>query len=45
MQLTDIRGYECIEEWKIKHHLSLDLLNGKQILKITELLREYGHNH
>jgi hypothetical protein len=37
-------GYEFIEEWKIRHHLALRQLNGKQIIKITELLRNYGHN-
>ncbi|CAK0748499.1 hypothetical protein CCP1ISM_20037 [Azospirillaceae bacterium] len=36
-------GYEYIEEWKIKRCKSMSLLNGKQILRITEMLREYGH--
>ena len=38
-------GYEYIEEWKIKHHDSMSLLNGKQILKITNMLKEYGHKN
>lgn len=37
------RGYEYIEEWKIKHWHTMNKLNGKQILKITELFRSYGH--
>lgn len=36
-------GYEYIEKWKINHYKSMSLLNGKQILRITEMLREYGH--
>jgi hypothetical protein len=38
-------GYEYIEEWKARCHKSMDLLNGSQILKITDMLREYGHGH
>jgi hypothetical protein len=39
------RGYEYIEKWKIQHYLPMNLLNGSQILKITSMLREYGHGH
>jgi hypothetical protein len=39
------RGYEYIEEWKTKHHHTMNKLNGKQILKITELLRSFGHGN
>lgn len=38
------RGYEFIEEWKIQHHIALRQLSGAQILRITELLRAYGHS-
>ena len=37
------KGYEYIEEWKNRHHIALQQLNGGQILRITELLRAYGH--
>lgn len=38
-------GYEYIEKWKIQHHISLSQLNGKQLLTLTNMLREYGHKH
>ena len=37
------KGYEYIEEWKNRHHIALQQLTGAQILRITELLRSYGH--
>ena len=38
-------GYEYIEEWKMQHHISLSQLSGKQILTLTNMLREYGHHN
>ena len=38
------KGYEYIEEWKNRHHIALQQLTGAQILRITDLLRSYGHS-
>lgn len=39
------KGYEYIEEWKVRHHLSLAQMSGSQIHRMTELLRDLGHSY